>query len=172
MTPDEIRQYLQLLGVELQRRNVTGEIVLAGGAVMLLVIRSRQTTKDIDAYFATNAQDIRDAAHVVAQRERLPDDWLNDAFKGFIYSSPPTTLWLEYPGLRVYYANPDYVLAMKAVAGRPQDIADIQALAAYLGLSSASEILAIITRYVPPQYLKPDTRYLVESLFPENGTES
>ncbi len=61
---------------------------------------------------------------------------------------------------------------MKAVAGRPQDIADIQALAAYLGLSSASEILAIITRYVPPQYLKPDTRYLVESLFPENGTES
>ena len=165
MDSDEIKRYLQLVGDELQRRNVTGEIVMAGGAVMLLVIRNRQTTKDIDAYFATNAQEIRDAAQVVAQREHLPDDWLNDGFKGFIYTSPPTTLWLEYPGLRVYYANPDYVLAMKAVAGRAEDIGDIQALAAHLHLSSAQDVLAIVTRYIPPQYLKVDTQYLIQSLF-------
>jgi len=171
MTPNEIEHYLQLLGEELQRRNVTGEIVMAGGAVMLLVIHNRETTKDIDAYFATNAQEIRDAARVIAQREHLPDDWLNDGFKGFIYTSPPTTLWFEYPGLRVYYANPDYVLAMKAVAGRPEDIADIQALAAYLHLSQAQDILAIVTRYVPPQYIKPHSQYLIQSLFPDQQSE-
>lgn len=166
MTRDEIERYLQLLGAELRRRQVTGEIVLVGGAMMLLVIRNRQTTKDIDAYFATNAQEIRDAALVVAQHEHLPDDWLNDGFKGFISTSPPTTLWLDYPGLHVYYANADYVLAMKAVAGRPEDIPDIQALAAHLGLSHWQDILPIIGRYVPLQYLKPDTQYLIQSLFP------
>ena len=171
MNVNEIQCYLQLLGEELQRRNVTGEIVMAGGAVMLLVIRNRETTKDIDAYFATNAQEIRDAARLIAKRENLPDDWLNDGFKGFIYTSPPTTLWLEYPGLRAYYADPDYVLAMKAVAGRPEDIPDIEALAAFLQLSRAADILSIVTRYVPAQYVKPHTQYLIQSLFPDEQDE-
>lgn len=39
MTSDEIQRYLQLLGEELQQRSVTGEIVMAGGAMMLLVIQ-------------------------------------------------------------------------------------------------------------------------------------
>lgn len=172
MNPFEIEQYLRLLGEELQRRGVTGEIVIAGGAMMLLVIRNRPTTKDIDAYFATNAQVIRDAARVIARRNNLPDDWLNDGFKGFIYTVPPTTLWLECPGLRVYYANPDYVLALKAIAGRPQDIADIQALAQYLHVSQAQEVLAVVRRYIPALYLKPETRYLIESLFPATEEET
>src|SRR5947209_20129506 len=93
MDAQEIQHNLQLLGAELQQGGVTGEIVLVGGAVMLLVIRNRETTKDVDAYFATNAQDIRMAAETVAQSEGIPPDWINDAFKGFIYTSPPTTLW-------------------------------------------------------------------------------
>jgi predicted nucleotidyltransferase len=166
MTSDEIQYYLQLLGEELQKRQVTGEIVLAGGTMMLLVIRNRETTKDVDAYFATNPQLIREAARVIALRENLPDDWINDGLKGFFYTSPPTTLWLDYPGLRVYHANADYVLAMKAAAGRPEDIPDIQALAAYLHLSHWQEIIPIVIQYIPPQYLTPRTEYLIQSLFP------
>lgn len=166
MNPSDIQRYLMLLADELYARNVTGEIVLAGGAVMLLVIRNRETTKDVDAYFATYAQEIRDAARVVAQRENLPDDWLNDGMKGFFYTEPPTTLWVDYPGLRVYYADPDYVLAMKAVAGRPEDIGDIQALAEHLGITTAQEIFTIIGTYIPAQYLTPRTQYLIQSLFP------
>lgn len=166
MTSDEIQRYLQLLGEELQQRSVTGEIVMAGGAVMLLVIQNRETTKDIDAYFATNPQIIREAAQVIAKRENLPDDWINDGLKGFFYTSPPTTLWLDYPGLHVYYANPDYVLAMKAAAGRPEDIPDIEALAAHLHLSHWQEILVIVSQYIPSQYLTPRTEYLIQSLFP------
>lgn len=166
MDKHEIQHYLQLLGAELQQRGVTGEIVLVGGAVMLLVIGNRQTTKDIDAYFATHAQDIRDVAQVIAQREHLSPNWLNDAVKGFFYTQPPTTLWLDYPGLRVYMANPDYMLAMKAVAGRPEDIVDIQALAAHLHVTNAQDVLAIITRYVPISQLTPRTEYLIQSLFP------
>ena len=161
-----MQRYLRLLGEELRRRGVTGEVLLVGGAVMLLVIGSRRTTRDIDAYFGGNAGVIREAARVVAEREGLPPDWINDGVKGFIYSQPPQTTWLEHPGLRVFVANPDYVLAMKAVAGRPEDIQDILDLASYLKLSRAEDVLALVRKYVPPQVTTPRTQYLIESLFP------
>jgi hypothetical protein len=80
----QIEHYLRLLGAELQQRGVTGEIMLVGGAFMVLVVGNRPATKDIDAYFATEPQAIRDAATVVAQREQLDPHWLNDAVKGFL----------------------------------------------------------------------------------------
>lgn len=168
MNAQEIQHYLQLLGSELQQRGVTGEIMLVGGAVMLLVVGNREATKDIDAYFATEPQAIRDAATVIAQREGLSPDWLNDAMKGFLYTQPPMSLWLDIPGLRVFTADPDYVLAMKTAAGRPADVVDIQALAAHLGLTNAQEILNIVTRYIPADQLTPKAQYLIESLFPDN----
>lgn len=166
MDAQEITRNLRLLGAELQQRGVTGEIVMVGGAVMLLVIGNRQTTKDIDAYFATNPQAIRDAALTVAKQKRLSPNWLNDAVKGFFYTQPPTTLWLDVPGLRAYVAEPAYVLAMKAAAGRPEDIPDIEALAAHLGLTQANDVIAVVTRYIPVSQLTPKTQYLIQSLFP------
>lgn len=166
MNATDIQRYFRLLAAELLARQVTGEIVLTGGAVMLLVIRNREITKDVDAYFATNPQEIREAARIVANQEQLPDDWLNDGVKGFFYTVPPTTLWLDIPGLRIYIADPDYVLAMKAAAGRPEDIADIQALAAFLGLTTATEILAVVARYIPASNLTPRTQYLIQSIYP------
>ncbi len=166
MNAQDIQRYLQMLATELQQRGVTGEIVLVGGAVMLLVIGNRPTTKDIDAYFASGSQEIRAAAQVIALREHLPPGWLNDGVKGFFYTQPPTTLWLDYPGLRVYTAAPEYVLALKAIAGRPADIADIQALADHLGLAQAQDVLAVVSRYVPPSQIPPKTQYLIQSLFP------
>jgi hypothetical protein len=85
MDAREIQRCLRLLGAELERRGLTGEIVLVGGAVMLLIIGNRQTTKDIDAYFATEAPAIRDAAATIARREGLSPNWLNDAVKGFFF---------------------------------------------------------------------------------------
>ena len=80
MNKEDIEKYLRMLGEELQKRQVTGEILLVGGAVMLLEVGNREITKDIDAYFdPKQATAIRDAATVIAKREGLPGDWLNDA---------------------------------------------------------------------------------------------
>jgi hypothetical protein len=71
----DIEKYLRMLGQELQQRQITGEILLAGGAVMLLVVQNREVTKDIDAYFKPEqANVIREAARAVADREGLADD--------------------------------------------------------------------------------------------------
>lgn len=47
MNKQDIEKYLRTLGQELQQRQVTGEILLAGGAVMLLKVQNREITKDI-----------------------------------------------------------------------------------------------------------------------------
>ncbi|MFI5273867.1 MAG: hypothetical protein ACHQ4H_12610 [Ktedonobacterales bacterium] len=66
MNREEIAKYLRLVGAELQAHGVTGEIIVAGGAFMLLVIQNRETTKDVDAYFSAEPQAIRAAAQVIA----------------------------------------------------------------------------------------------------------
>ena len=59
-----------MLGQELQKHQITGEILLVGGAVMLLKVQNREVTKDIDAYFKPEqANVIREAARAVADRE-------------------------------------------------------------------------------------------------------
>jgi hypothetical protein len=162
----DIQKYLRLLGEELQKQQVTGEILLAGGAVMLLKVQNREVTKDIDAYFPPGqANVIREAAKVVAEREGLPEYWINEGVKGFFYTQPPAEQWAEYPGLRVYTTSLDYLFAMKLVAGRPQDIDDVKALAKELNLSNAQEAITVVEKYVPEQLLVPRIRYTIEEIF-------
>lgn len=165
----EIEARLREVGLELEQSGTTGEIVVVGGAYMTLVLRSREATKDVDAYLdpATSGA-IRKAAATVASRHDLPEDWLNDAVKGFFATVPKTALWAEYPGLRVNTVTPAYMFAMKALAGRPADIEDLRILAQRMGVSSAHEALAIVTEHVPERLLTARTRYVVEALF-EDG---
>jgi hypothetical protein len=167
MHRDEIERYLRQVGEYLNDQLLTGELLIVGGAYMTLVLQQRETTKDVDAYFASNAVAIREAAARVARDEGLPDDWLNDAVKGFMFTQPEMTLWLDCPGLRVYAPNPAYIFAMKALAGRPEDVRDLVALSDLLTLRSAAEALAVVARYVPAQLLSPRIQYLVEDLFDE-----
>jgi len=162
---NEMQKYLGMLGHELQDRGVTGEIVLAGGAVMLLVINNRETTKDIDAYFGQHPELIRSVAKEIAVREGLREDWLNDGVKGFFYGNPPQILWADYPGLKVYTVHPEYLFAMKAHSGRDSDRDDLMALIKHLKLKNAEEALNIVERYIPSKLLTVHTKYLIEDLF-------
>lgn len=92
VTRSEIETLFQELGAELLSRGVTGEIAIAGGAVMLLLVESREATKDVDAYFGGDARVTSEAAERVAVRHGLPPDWLNDGVKGFFYGTPPSVV--------------------------------------------------------------------------------
>lgn len=169
MDRDEIERYLQEVGAELAADDVTGDIVIVGGAYMTLVLRSREVTRDVDAYLdPATAAAIRQATEIVADRHGLPKDWLNDAVKGFFATSPTTVVWAEYPGLRVNAVTADYIFAMKALAARPQDAEDLRALAAHLGIPNAEAALEIVGQHVPDRLLTPKTRYLLEELFEED----
>jgi len=180
---EDIKKYLQVLGQELQQRQVTGQILLADRIVMLLDVRKPEGRKDIkaylqgdksaihipksiDAYFGGRGAAVRDAALVIAQQEGLPRDWLEDALVDFFFKQPGNEQWLEYPGLRVFLAPIAYVLAMKVAAvGTPQDIEDIKTLAAKLGITNVQQMLTYVTKYIPEQLLTQEMRLRVEQSF-------
>lgn len=166
-----IEANLRAVGARLAARELTGEILLLGGAYMTLVIRNREATKDIDAYFASDPGAIRAAAAEVATERGLPPDWLNDAVKGFIHRQPDRTdRWASYAGLNVYTPNPEYIFAMKAEAGRAAsaDFEDLAALKDHLKLTELAQALAIVEKYIPASRLSAKTKLIVESLFEED----
>ena len=183
MTRDDIKKYLQMLGQELQKQEVTGQILLAHGVVMLLDVRKPKIRKDIDAYlkgdktaihvpkdinayFGGEGTAIREAAASIANSESLPDSWLHDALKEFFFTQPAHEKWLNFPGLRVFLAPAEYVLAMKiATAGSPQDIEDIKVLAGKLGIENAQDMRSHVTRYIPRHLLTGEMWSRVNQVF-------
>ncbi|MEX1173129.1 MAG: hypothetical protein WEG56_11020 [Chloroflexota bacterium] len=165
LTRDQIERYLREVGAALEKRGLLGELLIVGGAFMALVLQARRSTKDVDAIAATDPKPLWEAAAVVARRHALPANWLNDAAKGFIYRQPPTRLWAEYPGLRVYVPGTDYVFAMKADAARPEDHSDLVTLRDALGLHDVESAMRIVERYIPANRLTIKTQLTIESLF-------
>src|ERR1700756_2775658 len=117
LTAGRIRELLAALNAELATKNVKGEVFLAGGAVMCLVFRAREATKDIDALLVPAAE-LRRAAEAVGAREGLPDNTINDAVKGFFSESGRFDIYADFGHLKVYAPHPEYLLAMKCLAMR------------------------------------------------------
>lgn len=163
MTRDELVQALQLLGHRLVERGGHADIVIAGGAWMVLLLGSRGVTKDIDAYFAPPTEPLREAVQAVANELGLPGDWLNDGIKGFFFGTPPHELWAKYGALSVYAVTADYMLALKVYAARDEDQADVQTLIRHLGIQSADDVLNIVERYIPKNLLTPKHTYFAEA---------
>jgi methylmalonyl-CoA mutase cobalamin-binding subunit len=88
MDRGEIIAALTALAAELERRGVSGEMYVVGGAAIALAFDERRATRDIDAVFEPKSV-VYEAAGVVAEQLGLPGGWLNDAVKGFLEGDDP-----------------------------------------------------------------------------------
>ena len=161
----EIIAALTALAGELERRGVSGEMYVVGGAAIALAFDERRSTRDIDAVFEPKAT-VYEAAAVIAERLDLPPAWLNDAVKGFLagedFAAAPV---LDLPGLRCLAASPQTLLALKVLAHRVgEDESDLRLLAAELRLTSAEQVLEIAERTYGDR-LDPAARFFVEEVF-------
>ncbi len=159
MNKQDIEKYLRMVGLELHKQGITSEMLLLGGAVMLIEVGNRGTTDDIDTYFLPDFAAIAKAAAIVAEQERLEDSWLNSAAAGFTYfftKPPEKKLWREFPGLRVYTASLEYIFTTKIMAGRFKDEVDIIALIEKLGVTSREDVIALLAQYVPEEAITSD----------------
>ena len=167
LTATRIRELLVALNAELANDDVRGEMFLAGGAVMCLVFRAREATKDIDAVFMPAAE-LRRAARRVAEREELPQDWLNDAVKGFFSAVGRFEVFCEMTHLRIFAPHPEYLLAMKCLAMRMgeefQDRSDVALLLQILGLTTLAGVEAILSKYYPMERYPVRARYILEEM--------
>lgn len=153
------------LNGRLETRGVRGEVCLYGGAVMCVVYDARPSTRDVDAVFAPTGE-IREAAAEVARARGLPLDWLNDGVKGFVVEHARNVA-IDLSHLRVLVPEPDYLLAMKAMAARVDtaDRDDVKFLIQRLCLRSPDDVFAILARYYPAERIKPATRFFIEEIF-------
>jgi len=164
MTGDEMRQYLAEVGAQLAARGLEGEIVLAGGAVMVMALGARGGSRDIDAVFAKEAEAIGTAAAEVAMAHGLPRTWLNDHVRVFVAPDAPTVDFFAVPGLRVRMVRLDYLFSMKAWAGDPIDQRDLMVIAQALGVQDERQAYDIVRGYSPGE-LPRHVQILLESLF-------
>lgn len=131
MSRDDIVRALELLAQELGPRPHPVELVVAGGAALALLYDARASTKDIDAFsvVAADLPDLRAGASRVASALGLPEDWLNDAAKGYVQGVSLGPVFVETPSLLVRTLAPPQLLAMKLSAWRDDvDIEDARLL--------------------------------------------
>lgn len=168
MNKQEIEKYLLLVGQELQTQGITLDLLLLGGAAMLIEVGNRESTQDVDTYFVSNAAALLRASAKVAQREQLPDGWLNTAAAGFTYNfikKPDMVSWKVFSGLHVYLPSLDYLFVTKVMAGRRKDDEDIKALARRLHISTVKDAVEVVRQYVADTDISNESLQAIQRCF-------
>ncbi len=124
------------------------ELIVIGGASMVLHFGASRATRDIDVIILKgNPSELRKAIAMVAQLYDLPQDWLNDGAKGFASIFLPdfgkrlTRLDFPLRHLCLYALGRPEQVSMKIVALREQDLEDLELLLPQLSLQERAIIL-------------------------------
>ena len=133
-TKDDLDTYLKELAKEYRRvsgKSVPAELILIGGASVLINYGFRDMTTDVDALLLA-ASTMKEAINRVGDKFGLPDRWLNEDFKRTASYTPRlaefTTFYKRYYGvLEVRTVSAQHLIAMKLRSGRPykNDLSDV-----------------------------------------------
>lgn len=152
LSRDDIQRALIALADELAELGTRCEIAIVGGAAVVLLYEARPSTKDVDAFLlsATEPATLREAARRTALALGLPEDWLNDAAKGYVHGISLGEVVLDRPTLVVRALAPHQLLAMKLSAWRDDvDIEDARLLLSKL-TGSQDEVWRQLEPHVVP----------------------
>lgn len=133
-TKDNLDTYLKALAKEFRRLNGTkipAEIILVGGASILVNYGFREMTYDIDAVVQASSV-MKDAINCVGDKHGLPNGWLNtDCTRTRSYSTNLAEVSVFYKELSniltVRTVAAEYLIAMKLMSGRlyKNDLSDV-----------------------------------------------
>jgi hypothetical protein len=142
------------------------EIIVGGGAALVLLYDAREATKDVDAFFlrSPDLPGVRAAARRVADSLGLPEDWLNEGAKGYLQGFSSGEILFQSLSLTVRAVAPQQLLAMKLSAWRDDvDIADARLLLSKLTGDLDQVWTSVEPHLVPGRELK--ARYAFEDLW-------
>lgn len=167
LTRSDIESALHRLGELAQQQDESIELLVVGGAAMVLAYDARMSTHDIDAVVLQPraARLLRRLVQQIAEEMNWPSDWLNDGAKGFMRGLSEGSVVYTGPGIVVRCPAVAQLLAMKLSAWRDDvDIQDADRLLQELVSSSSGSqerSWSLIEPYViPSQVLKARYAFL------------
>lgn len=174
-----IRGLLQEVGAEFARRGQVAEIALYGGSALALLFDNRPSTRDID-YVAVRGDTGRIAAvsDAVGAKHGLVPGWFNDSVRMFASDKPDHRFFGDFPvggppGLRVFVAEPHYILALKLMSMRSaletNDMRDIWLLADECGIETADQAKTWMAKFFPGEKLPPANEARLADLFDDRA---
>ena len=162
LSKEDIVGALASLSAELGLTEDTHEVLITGGAALVLLYDARESTKDVDAVVSDDS--VRAAAQNVAQQLGLPEDWLNDGAKGYLHGVARGEIVFQTSALVVRALAPPQLLAMKLSAWRDDlDIEDARLLLSKIVGDKESVWEQVQPYLVPGRELK--SRYAFEDLW-------
>jgi len=160
----EIIQHLEALDFELVDSGFTRkvQILVIGGVYMLVNLKNRLATQDIDTWIfqpqfhEADYTTLKALIAFVAQDRQLDPDWFNDKVADFLAAAgngqlPQMSPWQENPRFHVlefYFPTPDYILALKLMAARPKDMGDIADLCHLCHIANKTQARVLINTYI------------------------
>lgn len=133
-TKDNLDAYLKELAKEYRKlggKSMPAEVVLIGGASVLINYGFREMTTGIDAVIQA-ASTMKEAINHVGDRNDLPRGWINEDFKNTKSFSPKLLMYSTYYKsfygvLQVRTIAAEHLIAMKLMSGRQykNDLSDI-----------------------------------------------
>lgn len=178
-TKESLDSYLKELAKEFRKKNGTkmhAEIILIGGASILINYGFREMTYDIDAIIKSSGA-MKDAINAVGDRLGLPIGWIN---ADFVNTNSYTPRLVEYSKYYKTFANilqirtvsDEYLVAMKLMAGRQykNDLSDIVGVlieqeARNKPLSFDTIQKAIVDLYDSYDRIPEDSRAFIEAVY-------
>jgi hypothetical protein len=176
---------LRELGKEYRRqggKNMPAELVLIGGAAVLVGYGFRDMTYDIDAIIDA-ASSMKDAINTVGDALGLPNGWLNSDFQRTKSYSPKllqhSVYYKTFSGvLTVRTVSGEYLVAMKLMSGRQykNDISDIIGILREQKEAGKPLAMSDIDRAVSDLYggwdsMPKEARELAESILSSDNLE-
>ncbi len=183
MQSQEIEHYLAELGAALQSQGINKPVrlLLIGGAYMMLLANAPRTTDDIDMFWVEEGEDfqkarlaLRDGVQTIASKYALPLNWFNYLTQMLIYDKiimPRGKLWKRYGPLHVYAPPKEYILALKILAGRDQDLADCRILLPQTHIRTRQQAQRVLNRYILPEAQQDEAETIASSLDVLFGSE-
>ena len=158
-----------------ERLSSSFDVILLGGAAMILLFGASRATRDVDVLVLRgDLTELRGAVKAVARERDLPEDWMSDAAKGFADILPPdfyhrlVPLEFMFQRLRFYALGRPEQVAMKIVALREQDLEDLELLLPQLSKEEKKVVIAIMYHV---SRFRPDWAQKMQYFLEEQGWE-
>lgn len=178
-TKENLDSCLKELAKEFRKKNGTrmpAEIILIGGASILINYGFREMTYDMDAIIMSSGV-MKDAINIVGDRLGLPIGWLNTDFTNTNSYTPRLVEYSKHYKtfaniLQIRTVSAEYLVAMKLMAGRQykNDLSDI--VGVLIEQEERNEPLtfekiqkAIIDLYDSYSRIPEDSRIFIEAVY-------